>query len=923
MQLTKIFIWRVVVVAALVALAFFSVATFVRAEGEEVPPPPVEEQVPATDGVPGEGGESGSDDPPPPVDPEPAIIETGDAGAGVNTVGETNNSEITSLSGDLSATTTNDATLDNDATSTAETGENSASSAGGALISTGDAVAFANVLNVVNTNIINSTGLIAFLNYIFGMGFDLRALGLDYFLNPSSTGCSLSGCDQSDVTLNLDNDAALQNDILVRADTGQNTANGGDGIAIIQTGDAFAAANLINVVNSSLIGSNYLLVVGNNFGNLSGDITLPGVDFFRQLFAAAQGGVSGPLDVTVVNDGTVTDTSSTTAGTGSNTADGGGSLIVTGDAVAGGQSANIVNTNAVGGTSFAFLINVIGDWSGSVFNLPDGICWGRSATGVVLSTCDGAGDLSALSGGIGGLTMNATNTAHIANNLSVYALTGDNYAGAMGGSLIDTGDAYAAANSVNIVNTNILGRNWIFAIFNIFGDWTGNVSFGKPDLWVGARVEAGNPTRPNTAVEYCFTVSNTGDADAHNVLLTPDFSPVMLTFAERLAQFGTREGWALGDIPRTESREYCYQALTGSMEPGRSVAVPLTVTATAVETEEDMADNSDIVTIVVESFIGEMFTGAGRAPTSGAPQLVAKKTASVATTTMGSSVDYTVVIRNDGGPVYRAKLTDVLKDPSGNTVYSRSWDLRTIHANEELTLTYTIEFNKNLPLGIYKNIARVTGRKDNVVDQYATDMPPVTVSSLVELRAGEPKVLGAQALAPACAEYITDYLRPGAQNKSDQVRRLQFFFRDFEGVSIATDGVFGPTTIAAVNNFQTKYESDVLGPWGMKKPSGYVYYTTRKKINEMYCQGVSEFPLSSTQESEIIAFKSGLLGSFAAEPKPAGQGVPVYVKPSVLEAPAPTGQRTGDKAHNFFDRLFEFGKNALVIPEVNAQGLLR
>ncbi len=690
--------------SAIIVLSFallFGVSTFVYAEGEEVPAPPPEvvtepqpepqpepvpeplpEPLPEADGTVGADGTDGTDVPSgEPIPEDPAIIETGDAVAGVNADNTPNITDLESLSGDLTASTTNEAIVDNDAEAAAETGGNTASGGGGAYVGTGDAVAFANVINVVNTNIINSTGLIAFFNYIFGAGFDLRALGLDYFLNPTDTGCSLGACSDSDVTLNVDNTATLTNDVVVRADTGTNTAEGGDGAAIIETGNAYAAANLINVINTSLVGSRYLLITGNNFGSLQGDITLPGVEFFNSLFAQG-GGSLGSLNANVVNGATVNDSTSAVAATGSNSASGDGSLVLTGDAVAGGTSYNQVNTTEVGGTSFFILVNVIGDWTGSVHGLPDGISWTRTPTGVSLMSDTGLG---ALGGGCCGdsTTFNATNTASLANNVNVYALTGENYATSDGGeAAIATGDAYAAANSVNIVNTNILGRNWFFAIFNIFGDWSGNVAFGHPDLWIGAVAEAPNPARPNHGVKYHFTVSNRGDADAHDVIITPEYADIMLDFGVGEEQVGSRRGWRLGDLKKGETKEFVFDATTGAVDAGRSVAVPLEITVTSNETDEDTEDNSDLVTIVVENFLSEVFSGAGRASPTGEPGIVLTKSASVATTTLPASVDYTVIVRNDGAEAYRTVLSDTLRDPEGGKVYSRTWDLKTILPGE-------------------------------------------------------------------------------------------------------------------------------------------------------------------------------------------------------------------------------------------------
>lgn len=106
--------------------------------------------------------------------------------------------------------------------------------------------------------------------------------------------------------------------------------------------------------------------------------------------------------------------------------------------------------------------------------------------------------------------------------------------------------------------------------------------------------------------------------------------------------------------------------------------------------------------------------------------------------------------------------------------------------------------------------------------------------------------------AAECSEFLTSYIRYGAQNDAEQVSRLQFVLRQFEGALIEQTGVYDAPTLAAVNAFQAKYAGDVLAPWSLKGPTGYVYYTTRKKVNEVFCQGTKGFPLTEAQIEEIV-----------------------------------------------------------------------
>ena len=75
--------------------------------------------------------------------------------------------------------------------------------------------------------------------------------------------------------------------------------------------------------------------------------------------------------------------------------------------------------------------------------------------------------------------------------------------------------------------------------------------------------------------------------------------------------------------------------------------------------------------------------------------------------------------------------------------------------------------------------------------------------------------------------------------------------RDFEGAKLTVNGVYDAATLAAVNAFQAKYKSEILTPWGIGEPTGFVYLTTRKKINEMYCRNTRQFELT-LEERKII-----------------------------------------------------------------------
>jgi hypothetical protein len=110
--------------------------------------------------------------------------------------------------------------------------------------------------------------------------------------------------------------------------------------------------------------------------------------------------------------------------------------------------------------------------------------------------------------------------------------------------------------------------------------------------------------------------------------------------------------------------------------------------------------------------------------------------------------------------------------------------------------------------------------------------------------------------ATSC-NYISSYLRFGDQNNSAQVTKLQSFLKNIEKLDLDVSGVFDIKTLNAVKVFQEKYANEVLFPWGMVLPSGYVYYTTKDKINEIYCK--TTFNLTPAQLADITAFKNAKL----------------------------------------------------------------
>jgi len=93
------------------------------------------------------------------------------------------------------------------------------------------------------------------------------------------------------------------------------------------------------------------------------------------------------------------------------------------------------------------------------------------------------------------------------------------------------------------------------------------------------------------------------------------------------------------------------------------------------------------------------------------------------------------------------------------------------------------------------------------------------------------------------------YMKIGDINDRNEVLKLQSFMKNTEGYNVDLTGIFDTKTESAVKNFQAKYLTDTMGPWKNTIPTGYVYITTKKKINEIACGSTINF---TSDESFII-----------------------------------------------------------------------
>ena len=72
------------------------------------------------------------------------------------------------------------------------------------------------------------------------------------------------------------------------------------------------------------------------------------------------------------------------------------------------------------------------------------------------------------------------------------------------------------------------------------------------------------------------------------------------------------------------------------------------------------------------------------------------------------------------------------------------------------------------------------------------------------------------------------------QNKREEVEMLERFLIG-RGLLSTSDWVFWNDVLEAVKAFQEEFRAEILTPWGINNPTGYVGRTTIQKIQELAC----------------------------------------------------------------------------------------
>lgn len=303
-------------------------------------------------------------------------------------------------------TNKNNADLTNDVNVNANSGNNSIQNAGqNAEIKTGNVNALINILNIVNTNLINSRWTIATFNVFGDWEGDLVLPSELYFSDYRSLGANanldLTQVQKVVVIINNDNNIEIANNANTTANSGENVVSADETLlsSEIQTGDSVSGTNVKNYLNTTIINSDWFLNIVNTLGQWTGNIySLPGQVDFEQTnlgmtffsttstdnslnahFADSMAQISSDNTVVVEiensNNAKITNNADNTADSGNNEITGeniNGGRIITGYTRALTNIFNFANTNLINSNLSIGLTNIFGNWNGNiVFGYPD------------------------------------------------------------------------------------------------------------------------------------------------------------------------------------------------------------------------------------------------------------------------------------------------------------------------------------------------------------------------------------------------------------------------------------------------------------------------------------------------------------------------------------------------------------------------
>lgn len=662
-------------------------------------------------------------------------------------------------------------------------------------IDTGEVDVYANVLNIVNTNQINSELVQIVENY--------NNLAADLLMNQAETTPSqlntdiidslcpdISCISLSTFKLTNKNTATVENTVEAVADSGNNSITDAGNDAVIKTGSVKALVNILNIVNTNLINSRWTIATFNIFGNWEGDLVLPSELYFDGYQTAGKNETGSDLqqvhkvvlDLTNNNQATIINVTDNAGNSGSNS-------IVSGENISGGEIAtgtvetvsnvkNLVNSTLVNTDWFLSIVNTLGDWSGNVYSLPENMSFEQTGLGVTFfsTSSKDAGLNKQFSDSLSGITggqeitvqIENNNQAEIINDVKVKANSGNNLIEASGdasNTRVISGPVKILSNVLNFANTNLINSNLNLGIMNIFGTWNGNIVFGYPDLTVEHKLRQPYISSDlGTIIQYDIFYGNNSGSSMNGAKLRWHFDPDLLKLEETSNDYiqveaGVAE-FELGKLPASTRGSLSITMRTAEDLTGKG-GIETMAKISGSGPEKQAGNNTSILIsqIFKESHSFGGGTGLGGLAARSELVNVEKTNDSVSPLKSGDNVTFTIKIYNGNeSKILDSVLYDVLKAPDGTVLTEEKHELGEVQPREEIDYTYILTINDKVTNGTYENSAYLIGRdglnqpiKSKIAVSRFEVSNPVVAGETVTVAAAVPHIIKAKtkALSPS------------------------------------------------------------------------------------------------------------------------------------------------------------------------------
>ncbi len=292
------------------------------------------------------------------------------------------------------------------------------------------------------------------------------------------------------VTVSSDNCANIKNDQAVSSSTGTNTQTFNSSRNSMGTGDATSSASLQNSGNTNVVE-----VSGNNQNASNG-----GTEKNSSNNATANNTTN--LTVDNNNHASAENNLNVSSSTGSNLVanNEGNAKLSSGDIDMIVNMMNILNMN-IAGTDFThLLVNIFGNLTGEIDLDAIAQNLGVSKDEIkAIARNSQTGQNSQNNAQVNNqtnLTVNNNNTADVKNTVDVSGVTGANNVSNNEHTInVQTGRIKIMVALMNFINTNFSGKDWYFAMVNIFGNLRGDILLPNPNGYlVDSSVNASNTT---------------------------------------------------------------------------------------------------------------------------------------------------------------------------------------------------------------------------------------------------------------------------------------------------------------------------------------------------------------------------------------------------------------------------------------------